>query len=463
MYRLEDFVSRGFFEKKPGAEYAVSFLGGRVVKHLGVSNRITKLLNNPRGPSYGEDYSRQDSAVITSLLSSGLSAADTYATFVNSPRGRDAASRKEGHFEDYVKRTIQKSLGFLKSQQEEESVRVDFSSGSFAGYPPSGKADIISFEKVVSEKVQWLWNTRIPLGKVTVVAGDPGIGKSAMMTDLISKISRGALFPDGQRAPVGTSIIASAEDGLGDTLRPRLEAVGADLSRVFALRFIVNDDNRIEPLSLVDHLAELDQVIKKTSAQLVLIDPFNAYLPSAKINTYKDQDIRGVMSVLADIAQNNLCAMVLIAHLNKREEMSTLYRIGGSVGIVAAARSALIIVSDESDPKKRIVATIKTNLSVPSQPLAYQLESASDPNVVKLQWLGPVDFDPNTKRIFKGKKDETASFLEQVLADGEMPVSKIFQEAKTAGISTSTLRRAKETLGVHSKKINDLWFWCLPE
>lgn len=461
MYRIEDFVNRGLFEKKPGAEFAVEIFGGKVITHLKVPSRISYLLNHPKGPSHGEDYSRQDSAVITSLLNSGLSAADTYATFINSPRGKDAFKRKEGHAEDYVKRTIQKAVGFLKFQKSGSVVDVDFSHTSFISSLTSGTADIVSFDKVESEKVRWLWNTRIPLGKVTVLAGDPGVGKSAMMLDIMSTISRGGAFPDGQRAAVGNSVIASAEDGLGDTLRPRLEAAQANLNKVYALRFIVNDENRVEPLSLVDHLTELDQMIKKTSAQLVVIDPFNAYLPSAKVNTYKDQDIRGVMGVLTELAQNNLCSIVLIMHLNKKEEISTLYRIGGSIGIIAAARSALIVILDEADKTKRIVASIKTNLSLPSQPYAYQIEKPEGSDI-RIRWLGPVDFDPSTKQSFKGKRDESAEFLQQVLEDSQMPVDEVFKEAKKAGISTSTLRRAKETLGVHSKKIGNIWYWELP-
>lgn len=458
-YSLEDFIESGIYEEKSGSDDNIDLEGGKVIQKLALSSKMLKMMNSANSGDYDSDPSRQDSAVITSLLNLGLSPADTYATFLHSARGQYAIERKNGHAHDYIQRTIRKASGFIKSK-DLDTVKVDFSADSFGNSLGTSRVSTISFDKVESEKIAWLWKTRIPLGKVTVIAGDPGVGKSAMLIDIISRISRGAIFPDDERCPVGNCVIASAEDGLGDTLRPRLEAADADLSRVYAVKFVIDDEGRVEPLSLVDHLSELDQMIKETSARLVMVDPFNAYLPSAKVNTYKDQDIRGVMSVLTDIAQANGCAIVLIAHLNKKEELSALYRVGGSIGVIAAARSALMVMKDEEDENLRIIATIKSNLSRPSQPLSYELKEVK-PWVVKIMWKGPVETDIN-KRSIKKRGDETSQFLIQLLTDGEVPVKQIFLEARQAGILGSSLRKSKEALGIKSKKIGDDWFWDLP-
>jgi hypothetical protein len=200
----------------------------------------------------------------------------------------------------------------------------------------------ISLADVEPQRVEWLWKGRIPLGKLTVIDGDPGTGKSAMVNDIVARISAGRAMPDNSPAEVGGAVLLNAEDGLSDTVRPRLEAAGADLQRVLALATTPDKDGIERLLSLPEDIPVLRRGVEQVGARLVVVDPLMAFL-SGSVDSHRDQDVRRALAPLARLAEETGAAVVAVRHLTKTEGSNPLYRGGGSIGIVGAARSALLV------------------------------------------------------------------------------------------------------------------------
>lgn|GEM_PF-3456641 len=211
--------------------------------------------------------------------------------------------------------------------------------------------------------VEWLWRGHVPRGTVTIFEGDPGLGKSALTCDLAARVSTGAPMPDGTPGVVGGAVILSAEDSLRDVIRPRLEAAGADLERVVALAAIRTAEGERLPELPLD-LGALERAIVESSAVLVVIDPLMAYL-GVEVNSWRDQDVRRALAPLAALAERAGCAVVIIRHLNKGAGGSAIYRGGGSIGIVGAARAAFVVAKDPDDATARVLAPVKCNLAAP--------------------------------------------------------------------------------------------------
>jgi len=245
-------------------------------------------------------------------------------------------------------------------------------------FPPR----IVRLADVPPEKVAWLWRGYIPLAKVTLLDGDPALGKSNLTLDLAARVSRGLCMPDGSRSdltgPAGV-VLLNAEDGLGDIIRPRLEAAGADLTRVDALESVFDAQGEEQPIELPGDIDALQLAIARVNAALVVIDPLMAYL-SPNTNTYRDQDIRRALVPVKRLAEETDAAIVVVRHLNKATGQSALYRGGGSIGIIGAARTGLLVGADPDDATgtRRILATTKNNLSLKAAALAYHIESAGD-------------------------------------------------------------------------------------
>lgn len=225
--------------------------------------------------------------------------------------------------------------------------------------PASGTLTLTRISDVKTQPIKWLWRGRIPLGKVTVFDGDPGLGKSLLSADLAARVSCNRPMPDGSKSdlagPAGV-VLLSAEDDPSDTIRPRLEVVGADLERIVLLQGVKENDEERMP-SLAD-IALLKQAIATADAKLVVIDPLMAYL-LGDVNSYKDQDIRRALAPLAALAAELNVAIVVIRHLNKSSSSNPLYRGGGSIGIIGAARSGLLVAKDPEDEDRRILAITK--------------------------------------------------------------------------------------------------------
>ncbi len=232
---------------------------------------------------------------------------------------------------------------------------------------PSEEKLGVLLSEVKLQEVHWVWEKRLPLGKITILDGDPGMGKSLLAISVAACVSTGHPMPDGTPSKQGNVIVIAPEDGAGDTLRPRLEAAGGDPSHVLLLNTIAGLDAKKmhvsdRPFSLAQNLEELEKEIKRTKATLVILDPLMAVL-GQRIDSSRDQDIREVFTPLAQLAERTGCAILIIRHLTKGASVNALYRGAGSIGIIAAARTGLLVAPDPYDEHRRILATTKNNLS----------------------------------------------------------------------------------------------------
>ena len=335
------------------------------------------------------------------------------------------------------------------------------------------EAKITLLSDVQPEQVRWLWPGYIPLGKLTVIDGDPGNGKSTVMCDIAARVSTGRAMPDGSVSdldgPAGV-VLLSAEDGPADTIRPRLDAAGADVARVALLECAVSGE-RERGITLAD-LDHIETAIAAVGAGLVVIDPLMAFL-GGETNSYRDQDMRAVLAPLARLADRTGAAMVVIRHFNKGQAANVLYRGGGSIGIIGAARVGLVIAPDpdELDSPRRVMAVAKSNLAVKPPAMAYRLVQAAN-GVAYAVWEGAThhtaamltNAPPDDEE--RNAQTDAASVLREILAGGALPADDVKAEAKRAGVSERTLWRAKGKIGIRSRKEGygdgARWMWELP-
>ena len=321
--------------------------------------------------------------------------------------------------------------------------------------PPTNRGHLVRLSDVTPEQVAWLWEGRLPVGKLVLLDGDPSLGKSTLGLTFAAHVSTGKPWPDGAHCEPGDVVLMSAEDGLSDTVRPRLDAAGGDPARVHALTEIryVDQDGKVSsrPPTLAD-TAVLRELVTSVQAKLLIVDVLMAYL--AKSDAHRDQDMRTVLHPVAQLAEDTGCTVLLLRHLNKATGGSAMYRGGGSIGIVGAARAAFLVAPDPDDEsgQTRVLASIKSNLAVTPPAMTYRLESAPDSHVARVVWLGesahradsllsaPADAEERTER------DEAADWLVGYLADngGTAERKNVFKAARAAGFSEATLKRAKD-------------------
>lgn len=326
---------------------------------------------------------------------------------------------------------------------------------------------------VAPEQVRWLWPGYIPLGKLTVIDGDPGNGKSTVMCDIAARVSTGRAMPDGVASdldsPAGV-VLLSAEDGPADTIRPRLDAAAADVARVALLECAVSGE-RERGITLAD-LDHIEAAIATVNAALVVVDPLMAFL-GGETNSYRDQDMRAVLAPLARLADRTGAAIVVIRHFSKGQTANVLYRGGGSIGIIGAARVGLVIAPDpdEPDSPRRVLAVAKSNLAIKPPAMAYRLTQAAN-GVAYASWEGATHHTaamltgPQSDDEERNAQTDAASVLREILAGGALPADDVKAEGKRAGISERTLWRAKAKIGIRARKegFGDgaRWLWELP-
>ena len=322
---------------------------------------------------------------------------------------------------------------------------------------------LINMEQVEIEKIDWLLYPFIPFGKVTIVQGDPGEGKTTMVLQIIAKLTKGeAVLPSGSDEPAleGKTmalepvnvIYQTAEDGLGDTIKPRLLSAGADCSRVMVI-----DDND-QALTMMD--ARLEEAIIKTKARLVVLDPIQGFLGAA-VDMHRANEIRPLMKRIAVLAEKYHCAIILIGHMNKNSNGKSSYRGLGSIDFQAAARSVLIVGRIKDEPEIRVVCHVKSSLAPEGKSIAFRLDKDT-----RFEWIGEYDIsaDDLLSGENRGQKIRSAKeFLKEVLASGSVAQTKVAEEAESRGIKKKTLWNAKKELEIDSVKIGNQWFWMLPE
>lgn len=334
---------------------------------------------------------------------------------------------------------------------------------------------LINMESVKVEQIEWLLYPFIPFGKVTIIQGDPGEGKTTMVLQIIAKLTRGepillnkksqkeaqqdseenlkqeVLSQDNPIQPVNV-IYQTAEDGLGDTIKPRLLAAGADCSRVLVI------DDREQPLTMVD--VRLEEAIMQTKARMVVLDPIQGFL-GTDVDMHRANEIRPLMKRMAVLAEKYHCAIILIGHMNKNSNGKSSYRGLGSIDFQAAARSVLIVGRLKDEPETRVMCHVKSSLAPEGKSVAFRLDKETG-----FQWIGEYDIsaDDLLSGDARGQKSRIAKeFLLDILADGGMAQKKIEEEASKQGIKKKTLRNAKQELEIDSVKRGNQWFWILSE
>jgi len=326
---------------------------------------------------------------------------------------------------------------------------------------------------VAAEEVTWLWPGRIPFGKVTLLVGDPGLGKSFVSLYLASRLSTGSpLQGETEKPPKITTLLLSAEDDLADTIRPRLNQMDADVTRIFAFKGVIEkdkDERDIERMVRLDtDLTALEQQVVETGARFVVVDPINAYM--GKTDGNQDIDLRRVLNPLAMIASRHKVAILVVTHSNKRSEGNKLHRVMGSLAYVGLARSVLAVGADPDAPGRCNMVQIKNNLAAQAGGLGYRIIQG------EVVWdSDPVSLTPDT--VFDGatgargkpeadEKTKSVDFLRNLLANGEVYSKDVYAEADAVGLSKRTVDRAKVEMNVKMRRegfgTGGKWYWSLP-
>ena len=313
--------------------------------------------------------------------------------------------------------------------------------------------------EVQPEDVRWLWPGRIAAGKLTLIAGHPGLGKSFLTVDLAARVTTGAAWPDGQgRAPRGSVVMLNCEDDAADTIRPRLDAAGGDPSRVVVLDGVREPDRPERGFDLAADLAAVADLLDATpDCRLVTIDPVSAYLGAA--DSHKNAEVRGLLAPLQALAARRGVAVVLVSHLNKAGGGGAMSRVSGSGAFVAAVRAAWAVSADpdaEDDPDaraRRLLLPLKNNLAPDAGGLAFAV--AGDPAAVAWE-SGTVTRDASAvlgaefhpRRPDGGSDDagDCAGWLSELLADagGWMKTKEVNADGAAAGYTPKQLRTARE-------------------
>jgi hypothetical protein len=333
---------------------------------------------------------------------------------------------------------------------------------------------LVRLADVAPEQLGWLWEGRLPAGKVVTLDGDPGTGKSTVSVDWAAHLTTGNPWPDGAACPLGDVVVLSAEDGLADTIRPRLDAAGGDPGRVHCLTEVrtVTEDGQIttRPPTLAD-LAAIADAIRSTGARLLVVDVLMAYLPG-KVDSHRDQDVRAVLHRLAELATDTGCTVLLLRHLNKTGVGSPMYRGGGSIGIIGAARAGYVVAADPDDETQRVLAPVKFNLATEPASLSYRLEPAPGSHVARVVWGATTEHraadllrapDPDSDRT---EREGATEWLREFLtAEGRCKSGDAKKAARAAGFSDRTLARARQALRVviADEGYPRVTYWSLPD
>jgi putative DNA primase/helicase len=335
---------------------------------------------------------------------------------------------------------------------------------------PADKAaarDTIHFAHLTPAAVEFLWQPWLPANKLCLLDGDPGQGKSFVTLDLAARLSRGDAWPDGQPGPGRplNTLLVSCEDGVRDTVLPRLLALGADVRYVHGYQGRLKGGHPVRVPVLPDDLPVLEAIIKATSSRLVVIDPLMAFL-AASVNSISDQSVRAVLTPLAVLAERTGATFLFVRHLNKTGGKAAVYRGGGSIGIIAAMRSGMLIARHPHDRDQRVLAMVKCNLGPEPRSLAFRLRP-TDGGETTVGWDGEVDLHANDLVGDVKQAVDPRAWLRQALAGGPRPAKELYAEAAEAGVSERTLERAKQALAVVSlqrgHKKDKVWYWALPE
>lgn len=313
------------------------------------------------------------------------------------------------------------------------------------------KLKLIRMSDVELQSVDWLWYPFVPFGKITMIQGDPGEGKTTLALRLAAACSTGSALPGMELREPFTVLYQTAEDGLGDTIKPRLKDAGADEGRIFCI------DESDQSLSLLDE--RIEAAIVQTGAKLMILDPVQGYLGD-KVDMNRANEIRSVLKKVAAVAEQTGCAIVLVGHLNKAQGSHSSYRGLGSIDFRAAARSVLLVGKLRSEPHIRVIVHDKSSLAPEGKSLAFSLGTN-----VGFSWVDGYG-DISSEELLCGYSAETKTsaaeeLIRSMLSDKEqVAAGDIFKAAQRKGISRRTVNEAKKNIrGIVTTRVGKGWMW----
>ena len=316
--------------------------------------------------------------------------------------------------------------------------------------------------------VIWLWEPYLARGKLSVLDGDPGTGKSFITIDLAARITSGRSLPGAEcPTPQDSVLILNAEDDVRDTILPRATAAGADLSRLHVLAAPGLGLDRLPRFP--DDLEALRTAIVDTGATLVVVDPMMAFFPPA-VSANNDQCFRQALSPLADLAATTGASILFVRHLRKASSPSAIYRGLGSIGIMGAMRTGLMVSRHPDDPDLRVLSLSKTNIGPPAASFGFRLEKREGCSQTVVNWTGALDLSVEDLfgtslplRAGARTRERAADWLRSFLSQGAKRAQEVIDAARAAGFADRTLNRVKETIGVESRAVRKdgvtEWWW----
>lgn len=317
------------------------------------------------------------------------------------------------------------------------------------------KPKVVRLSNVEAEEVDWLWYPYLPLGKVSLLEGDPGLGKSWFTMALASYISQGKKLPGNKERIKGKVLLMSAEDGLGDTIRPRLDILEGDVKSIYAYATPVFLDE--------DGFAEVEEEIEKIKPLLVIIDPIVAYM-GAKVDLFRANETREIMSGLSQIAEKYKCTIIAVRHLTKGGKDKSIYRGVGSIDITAAARSALMVGPHPEEANHRCICHIKSNLAPKGPTIEYSLD-AHRRNPFRFEGFNDLSVEEvmraNPDTMTRDSNEEAEKFLVETLKKKSQSEDILYRDGEAVGISRKQLRQASETLDIRKVKNKGKIKWVL--
>lgn len=325
-------------------------------------------------------------------------------------------------------------------------------------HPPS----LVPLSSVQARSVDWLWRPYLPLGKLTILAGEGGLGKTTVALDIAARVSRGAPMPDGSQSDPAHVVIFTAEDGIGDTIRPRCEVAGADLDRVLVLK----DESALVTFRDVDLF---DELLGDSGARLVIIDPLSVFIACDYVT--KPHLVRQALTPMAALAERRGLSVLIVAHVTKAGAGRAMQRVEGAASIGNASRSVLMLGQDPKDDARLVLAHAKSNLAALGPSWSLARVAAAD-GTVRVQWNGPSDvradelaYVPPPGEATKLRQAE--EMLAELLADGPVLTRDVEAEAKRRDVGWRTVQTARGKLGIIAARSGrdrtDPYEWRMPD